>query len=293
MNGNVEINLDLLDLYKILKKRIILISTLVTLSAIFSIFYSLSFQNTYKSNALLQILDNNDSLNKSGLSSYASIVGINLDNSSDLSSLIVETIKSRDFFSKISLDPIVLGNLMAAKSFDTSEKKIIYNEAIFDINKKKWIEKKPSEIRSFNHFENKLEIGIDKDSGFIKISFEHISPIFAKEIIEIIIEEVNLFFKKKDYEESTIAIEFLQNKLLSTQIMEMKQSISKLIPGQIEAQMKSEMREDYVLSYIETPFVPEDKAGPNRALICILGTLVGFLFSLLYVLATHYLSQRR
>ena len=48
--------------------------------------------------------------------------------------------------------------------------------------------------------------------------------------------------------------------------------------------MFASVRNDYVYKTIESPLVPELKSSPNRAVICIVGTLIGFFLSIFLVL---------
>ena len=53
--------------------------------------------------------------------------------------------------------------------------------------------------------------------------------------------------------------------------------------------MMAKISTDYILKIIEPPFVPEKKSKPQRALISILGTMVGGVLALLWILIRHYI----
>ena len=46
--------------------------------------------------------------------------------------------------------------------------------------------------------------------------------------------------------------------------------------------------EDYVLKKIEPPYIPDIKSRPSRSLIVILGTAIGTIFGLIFILINHY-----
>ena len=48
--------------------------------------------------------------------------------------------------------------------------------------------------------------------------------------------------------------------------------------------MMASIKDDYLLSIIDPPIVPELKSSPKRALICILITIFGGLFSIVVAL---------
>ena len=56
--------------------------------------------------------------------------------------------------------------------------------------------------------------------------------------------------------------------------------------------MLANVSKSYVFDVIDPPVVPELKAEPARALICILGTLLGGFLGVMFVLARHYRAMR-
>ena len=61
-----------------------------------------------------------------------------------------------------------------------------------------------------------------------------------------------------------------------------------LIQSQTETIMLAKVREEYLFKVIDPAIVPEQKYGPKRALICVLGTLLGGMLAVLLVLIRHY-----
>jgi len=128
----------------------------------------------------------------------------------------------------------------------------------------------------------------DKMTGHISIGVEHISPVFAKEFLTLIIQEANNLNRDIDIESSSKALSYLSIELSQTPQLEVKKSISKLIEHQFETRMMASIHDDYVLIPLEPPFVPERKSGPIRSLIVILSTLVAGMLSVMTVLIRHY-----
>ena len=52
--------------------------------------------------------------------------------------------------------------------------------------------------------------------------------------------------------------------------------------------MVAEASPDYAFVAVSPSMVPEEKSQPKRALICILGTLLGGILSVFMVLVTHH-----
>ena len=136
-----------------------------------------------------------------------------------------------------------------------------------------------------------IAISQDVKTGFISIHVEHISPVFAKEFLDLIITETNELLRKKDMEESKQGLEYLTSELSKTPFVEIKESINSLIEAQLETQMMTQINEDYILIVIEPPFIPEKRSKPVRSFISIVGTIIGGMLSICIVLIRHYLVE--
>ncbi|MEL0187020.1 MAG: Wzz/FepE/Etk N-terminal domain-containing protein [Flavobacteriaceae bacterium] len=297
--NNDEINL--VDLFLILFKSKYIIIVVTSIFALFSILYSLSIPNKYTSSATLSIIEDKNSSGKSllsGFSSIASIAGINLSsqNSVDKTSLVISTINSRIFFKNLLKSKDILPNILAAIDFDNIGKLIIYNEEIYDPVKKNWKsfghKNKPSYLDGYKAYRNLVNIEQDKNSNIIYISVSHVSPIFSHDLLVTIIDELNNLTKLNDFKESTEALNYLNNQLEQPIPNNTKEAINELILIQIETQMLSDIRDEYIVRAIDPPFIPEEKSEPNRALICIIITLIGFFSAAFYSFIRHHYNYK-
>ena len=185
---------------------------------------------------------------------------------------------------------------MAQKSYNNSSKELLFNQKIYDSETKIWKRKptkngqiKPSYLEAHKvYMGSVMSISQDTMTGLISIHVEHISPVFAKEFLELIIREANVLIRNRDLEESNKALKYLKSELSKTSFVEIQESINSLIEVQLETQMLTQINEDYILIEIEPPFIAEEKSKPNRSLICILGTILGGVLSMCIVLIRHY-----
>ena len=128
----------------------------------------------------------------------------------------------------------------------------------------------------------------DKKSGFITLFIKHQSPFVAKQWSELIVNEVNNFYRLKDKLQSQKAVNYLNDQISSTSFSEIKEALARLLQEQTEKLTLIEANEFYVFDYIDPPAVMEKKSEPMRALICIFGAILGGILSVLYVLIRHY-----
>tara|TARA_B100000900_G_scaffold301952_1_gene260502 strand:- start:14172 stop:15128 length:957 start_codon:yes stop_codon:yes gene_type:complete len=309
MNENVNTKaslntIDEIDLTKIFsiiwddRKILYIISSIFAIAAVT---FSLYLPNIYQSKALLSPIAEEDGMS-SALRSYgglAGLAGINLPSSSNDNNSVkaLDKIQSLSFFTQSIFPNIYLPDLMAIKSWDAKNNKIIYKKNIFDETSQKWIrdfkypqKQIPSAQESFEVFiKEHLDVSEDKNTGFITISIKHQSPHVAQQWTDLIVKEVNYFFRVKDKAEAQAAISFLNTQIAETSFTEIKQVIAQLLQQKTQQLSLIEVSDFYVFEYIDPPAIMEKKSEPNRALICILVTTLGGLLGALIILLRYYL----
>lgn len=278
------------------KHKLLVIGTAIILSVIF---YGVSkvIPDQYKSSTLLQInSSNNESSTMSSLASQygglASLAGITLPSSSgDKSQYVIETARSREFVEHLMTFNMVSENIIAVDSYNKSSKEIVYDPNLYDVENEKWIRSlkkyrqvEPSVLEVHKELLKNLTVTKDLDSGFIAISYTHISPIFARDLIDLIVDQINEVSRDKDLKESEKALAFLENQLTQYQQVELTKSINALIKSQLQTKMMANISDDYLVKTIDRPYAPEVKSFPSRVFFAALGFLVGLVMSISYIL---------
>ena len=203
-------------------------------------------------------------------------------NSSNRMDLAIKTMLSRDFFKTLYEDDVFLSDLMAVKSYDQKQKVVIYDDQIFDQKSKKWIVEKPGLLLSHRLFLTKyLKYEEDFDTGFITLSITHQSPNIASGWTSRIINGLNAYMSKKERDRAEKAIVFLQQKLQSNKNIQLTPIISSILLREMNTLVETGSQE-FLFYVVDSPSLPIKKTSPNRPIICILGTLLGFIFALLY-----------
>jgi len=291
--------IDLGELFHVLWKGATLIILTTSAVAIGSIIFSLQLTNIYESQTITAVRKNAKNYS-GGLSQYsgvASMIGVELGTSGeDKGKEIMELIKSRSFVKHLIEFEDILPSIMAPKSFDRGSNTLIFDKEIYDPDSKVWIREpningsiKPTYLEAHRvYIRDLLSVSQDKLTGFIKLSIEHQSPVFAGELLELVLKEANNLMRVKDLKESNQAIQYLKSELANTSYVEIKESIHSIMESQLETQMLAKINDEYILTTIEPPFIPEERSSPHRALICILSTLAAGLLSILWVLLRHY-----
>ena len=281
---------DIKDMLLLTWKYKLFVSLITVFGAIFSIGYSLSLQNTYISYAkLLPVSEQSMSSQASQFSGLAALAGIQMDPSTK-SNDAIERLQSFAFFN----DEIYEGNerfsasLIAAESWNEESKQIKYNQDSYDNDKSIWKKNMPTERKVYKSFTGKLDIKQEPGSSLVTISFEHISPNFAKNTLDKIINKLNESERAYDEIQANKSMEYLNAQLSVTYINEIKDVLSELLKNEIQKIVLVKAKDEYIFKIIDPPFIPEEKSGPNRRFISIGGTFISFVFSVLMLLIYNF-----
>jgi len=290
--------------YVLLEGKWIIVS-LSAFASIIAVIYSLLLPNIYESKALLAPVNSSSSISGAlaSYSSLAGIAGISLPSGDDEdnSSKAIQKISSLSFFENNILTNVYLPNLMAVLSWDYKTNTLTYDDSIFDTNANTWVrsfsypkQQIPSSQESFEVFKTAhLSIIEDKKSGFITLAIKHQSPFIAKKWTELVVNEVNSFYRQKDKLESEKAVSYLNQQISMTGLSEIKQVLAQLLQEETKKLTLIEANQFYVFDYIDPPAVMELKSEPNRAAICIFIALMGGILSVLLVLVRYYIFSKK
>ena len=291
-------------LYALWKEKLTIVS-ITTFVTIVGVIYSLFLPNIYESKAILAPVNSSSSISGAlrGYAGIAGLAGISIPSGVDDSntSKAIEKINTLSFFKNSILKNIHLPDLMAVKSWNKSTNTLIYDEAIYQIKTNAWVKAnsyaqkhKPTAQESFRTFTAEyLSIIEDKNSGFITLSIKHQSPFIAKQWVELVVNEINTFYRLKDKSESVRAVNYLNKQISMTGLSEIKQVIADLLQEETKKLTLIEANQFYVLDYIDPPAVMERKSEPQRSLISILSAILGGMLSILLVLMKHYFFQQK
>ncbi|WP_076542400.1 Wzz/FepE/Etk N-terminal domain-containing protein [Shewanella sp. UCD-KL21] len=297
--------IDLRELFSVIWKGKWLIIAVTAVFAVGSVLFALSQPNTYKSEALLSPADGEQG--GGGLAALAgqfgglaSMAGINLGGGGgvDKTQMAIEVVKSRQFTSEFIQKHNILADLMAAEKWDMASNTLAYDVDMFDAKNNKWIREvqapfkpEPSMQEAYKEFSKVIAINSDKETGMVKVSVEHLSPSVAQQWVKWLVEDINLEMKQRDVAEAKRSTAFLETQIAQTNVADIRTILYQLIEEQTKTIMFAEVREEYVFKTIDPALVPEEKAGPKRALICVLGTMLGGMLAVMIVLIRHFVRK--
>jgi uncharacterized protein involved in exopolysaccharide biosynthesis len=299
-----EDEIDLAELWHAIWSGKLLIIAISGFFAISSIIYAINQPNIYKATTLLAPASEQGGA--SGLAKMAgqfgglaSLAGINFDGGgTDKTGLALEVLKSRVFLEKFINKHQLLVPLMAAENWDVMTNTLILDDEIYDPTTKTWVREveapkkpKPSSWEAYEAFSDILAVAETKKTDMITLTIEYYSPEIATQWLLWLVSDINATMREQDKTEAQRSIDYLSNKLQETQLADMQTVFYQLIEEQTKTIMLAEVSLEYVLKTIDPANAPEEKDKPKRALIVVLGTILGGILSVLIVLVRYFSNK--
>ena len=295
--------IDLRELFAALWAGKLTIFIATIMAALIAVSYALYLPNIYKAEALLSPVSSEGG-GMGGLASkfggLASLAGVSLGGggAGDKTTLGIEVMQSRQFFAQFSQENDVLVPLMAAKGWNSSNNTLVIDAEIYDSQTHTWVRKskpprqsQPSVQESHEAFKKLIAVSQDKETGFVTLSVEHFSPYVAKQWVDALVEAINVNIREQDVAKAERSISYLQQQIATTQLAELQTGFFELIQSQTETIMLANASPEYLFQTIDPAVVPELKAKPKRALIAVLGTILGGMLGVLMVLVRHFMNK--
>ena len=292
--------IDLRELFGVLWAGSRKIIAITAVFAFVSVIYALSVPNQYKATALLAPAQS-DSSALSGalgqLGGLASLAGVDIGGGdSSEAQMAQEIMKSWSFIEGFIESNNLAVEVYAAEGWSKGSNELKIDDDLYDTSKNQWLigdndtgePRPPTSWQLFNQFSAIFSVSEDIKSGLVSVSMEYYSPQIAKQWLDMYVAAINKHMQERQVVKVTNNIEYLQAQIEKTSITEMQEVFYTIIEEQIKNKMLAEASPDYAFVAVSPSMVPEEKSKPQRALICILGTLLGGMLSVLFVLVIHY-----
>lgn len=266
-----EDEIDLRELAFKLWSRMGLVVLCTVLAAAAALTYAMLATPIFRAEAVLSIRDDNQ---RSGLAAAAGqlgglgdLAGLSIPGSKD-KGVAVATLKSRalieQFISERKLvealfDPAEVGLLGAGRP-----------RTVWDAHKK---------------FTTSLfKVSEDKKSGLITVAVEWKDPQQATDWVTELVVRANARLRQIAIEESEKNLAYLEQQAKSTNVVEIQQALYRLAETEIKKLMLAKGSGEYVFKTVDPARVPERKIKPKRAIIVVIGTLLGGLLGVFLAL---------
>jgi len=288
LQGPVADEIDIMTVLRVFYKRRLSLSIGGFMGALAGLILSFAVPDLYTSTVRVSPVSANGM--NSILQQYgglASLAGISLPQSGggDKTNLALATLESDDFVSEFIAKHQFEAELLAAREWSRESGLMRYDLDLVDADGKLLASTEfESELllkQLLDRFAESLSVSQDKTTGFITLRFAHVSPLFASELLTMLVSDVNARLRDADISEARAAIDYLENYAQEVGFAEVKEAIYGLIQSQIETVMLANVRVEYALRIIDGPSRPVLRSSPKRAVYLVSGAILGSLLILI------------
>ncbi len=291
--------IDLRELFSVLWAGKKLILTITATFALVSVIYSLALPNQYQASTVMAPAQQ-ESGGLAGalgqLGGLASLAGISIGESEgNEAQMAQEIMRSRSFVEAFIKNNSLEVEVFAADGWDSETNELSIDDDLYDLDSNTWVRNppsgkpvQPSGWELYEEFLDRYTVTQDKKTGMITVSVEYYSPLYAKEWAEKLVDAINAHMQSRKLQQVNRNIQYLEAQIEKTAIADMREVFYTIIEEQMKSKMLAEASPEYVFETVSPAMVPEEKSQPKRALIFVLGTLLGSMLSVLWVLIQYY-----
>jgi hypothetical protein len=171
--------------------------------------------------------------------------------------------------------------------------KIIFSHS-WDKENEKWstgLEEPPTMSDGYEFLNDSVQVSFNKSLITLEITFHEKENISY--LLNGLIEGVNSYIRDKSITESQNNISYLQKEIDKTKLNASIDMLYRLIERQTQSVMLANTRQDYAFKVIDPAIIPIHPAGPNRKLIVIIGSILGFIIAFFLGFIQNFISISR
>jgi uncharacterized protein involved in exopolysaccharide biosynthesis len=133
----------------------------------------------------------------------------------------------------------------------------------------------------------------DRKTGLVTLTVDWYDPVLAAQWANGLIDLANERLRADAVANSRQRIDFLNTELSKTDVLELRQAIYRLTESQLNTAMLASVQKEYAFRVIDAAVVLDRRARPRRAVITVVGGLLGAITGLLWVFAPGWLRAAR
>lgn len=293
-----EDEIDLRELFNTILKYKYKIALFVFIIASITFIYVLSIPNSYKSNVVLSPQSEQKSIG-GGLSSLASLAGVNIGGSSSKDpTVMMETVLKDYSFNKMMVEKYDL-----TRKLENQENLVFAFGANFVYNMFNSKDSNEEDTRTLDDkafdtiktLSNILSIASDKNSGLITLSAEVQDRFLAKELVDIYLKEIIGKVRTQDMKEIDEQIKYYNQELSSTYDVSLKEQLSKSLSALYQKKVFSQANDYYFVSKVVDSRVAyiKEKSKPKRALILVVSFVTSFILGIFLVFFYEFIKGNK
>ena len=264
------------------EKKLIFLLTIVSIAVAVAVAFLLT--PIYRAEILLAPVSDDQSAASSGfanqLSGIASFTGISLGGNVGGKDEFIATLQSR-----VLIDVYVRENNLLPIIFEDD----------WDNGAGKWKDNDLSNVPTlwdaYKLIEKKVrQVTVDKKTGLVTLAIEWKEPELAARWADGLVKRANLYLRQKAVEHVESNLAYLQEQAHKSNSVELQRVIYRLMEAEVKKAMLANVNEEFAFKIIDPAVVPEEKVRPRRAIIIVVGGVLGF--SVAYAVALVLVRQK-
>jgi len=151
----------------------------------------------------------------------------------------------------------------------------------WDAAKKAWkvpAEDRPTMAKAYKRFSKRYrEVSRDKKTGLVTVSIDWPNRPRAAVLVNDMISQINDEMRARAIAQSEASLKYLNTELTTTQVVDTREAINRLIEGQIRQRMIASVTQEYAFRVVDRALTPDlsDKVRPKKALMILGGLIFG------------------
>lgn len=275
--------ISLQDIWRVLAryKWLIMLAPLVgALLAFASYIFSVPFYRADVQAVAVPELDTKSSFPSQlgGLGGLAALAGIDMDRGSKEQEAVA-TLGSRYLTMKFIEDEGLIQELFY-RDWDEAAQE-------WDVNDPEDI---PTLWDAWEYFDEKIRrINNDKKTGLVTLSVEWRDPQLAAEWANELVRRANELLRLRATEDSRKAIEYLQEQLTRTSVVELHQVVNHLIEAEMKKVILANINKEYAFKVVDPAIVAEEPFKPKLVVRVVFGIAFGLMLGIFLALLLNLL----
>jgi uncharacterized protein involved in exopolysaccharide biosynthesis len=152
-----------------------------------------------------------------------------------------------------------------------------------------WKDGPPEELlyRMVRKFQRSvMDVQEDKLTGIIRVSMTWVDRVIAAQWVNGIVAAANNQLQRRAIEDAHRRLDYLRDTVTKTDLVPLRDAVSRLMEGQVKTAMMAETRPDYAFRVVDEgrPAAQYDYVKPRRAVMIAFGGVLGFLAVALWTL---------
>ena len=254
-------------------------------SALFSIIYALVQDKYYSASVTMIEADESNS----GLSAFSNIT----EGFGGFSSIIGGLSGSVEG-SKTSKALAILGSRTFVEEFieENNLLTIILSDD-WNIESQSWIDGEKDLFDAYMEFRNQIILEKDNKTNTYSLTVEWKDPKLSAIWANLLFKKINEKMSQEDREAAERNIQYLQSQLNKNEKVSIQNTLHSMIEQQSKIKMLANSQKEYAFEAIDLAIPPKERSKPQRRLIVLVGTMIGFILSMGYIFIKEYLLYIR